>query len=119
MTGQEKEREALECWSVSLAHAPGLSQVMATGDVSLIGAFVLETFRGTAFELAEQRGQIQRVREMALEVYSGDRDAAARFLTRRHAMLDGKTPLEMALSSDEGAEAVINLLGQVAYGGGA
>ena len=117
VTNQDTGREALDRWSASLARTPGLAEVMASGDISLIGAFVFETFRVTAVELAKETEGLERVRQMALEVYSGDQEAAARFLTRKHLKLEDKTPLEIAVSSEEGAETVLNLLGTAAYVG--
>ena len=44
---------------------------------------------------------------------------AREFLNRPHAMLDGNPLLDVALATDPDANAVIDLLGGVAYGGGA
>ena len=40
------------------------------------------------------------------------------FLNRPHPMLDDRIPLELALATGPGADAVVNLLGRAAYGGG-
>jgi uncharacterized protein (DUF2384 family) len=40
------------------------------------------------------------------------------FLDRPHPMLDDKTPLDIALATGPGADAVINVLGRAAYSGG-
>jgi uncharacterized protein (DUF2384 family) len=53
----------------------------------------------------------------ALDIYH-DGDNVREFLNRPHAMLDGKPPHDVALATGPGADAVINLLGRVAYSGG-
>ena len=40
------------------------------------------------------------------------------FLERPHPMLDDKAPLEVALATGPGADAVLNLMGRAAYSGG-
>lgn len=52
----------------------------------------------------------------ALSIYR-DSNNAREFLNRPHAMLDGKLPLDVALATGPGADAVISLMGSTAYGG--
>ena len=59
--------------------------------------------------------RIARARAMALDVYR-DLDLAREFLRRPHHMFDGRSPLEVAAASEEGAEAVIETLGRLKYG---
>ena len=54
----------------------------------------------------------------ALAIYR-DSGNVRGFLNRPHAMLDGERPLNVALATDPGTDAVINLLGGTTYGGGA
>jgi putative toxin-antitoxin system antitoxin component (TIGR02293 family) len=61
--------------------------------------------------------RIAKVFSFALEVYHTD-EKAREFLARPHPMLEGQTPLDIALAGSPGADLVINLLGRAAYGGG-
>lgn len=66
----------------------------------------------------EEGNRIARVAKawgMAMSVYR-DEAKAQEFLTRPHAMLEGRTPLDVALATGPGADAVVNLLGRAAYG---
>ena len=65
----------------------------------------------------DRLARLAKVYVFALDIY---RDSASvrEFLRRPHAMLDGKPPLDVALATGPGADAVINLLGRVAYSGG-
>ena len=47
-----------------------------------------------------------------------DEDKVRAFLERPHPMLDDKAPLELALATGPGADAVINLMGRATYSGG-
>jgi putative toxin-antitoxin system antitoxin component (TIGR02293 family) len=47
-----------------------------------------------------------------------DHEKVRDFLTRPHMMLENEAPIDVALSTGAGADAVINLLGRAAYGGG-
>ena len=66
----------------------------------------------------ERLARLAKVFSFALEIYS-EPTRVREFLSRPHAMLDGETPLEVALATGPGADVVINLLGRAAYGGGA
>jgi putative toxin-antitoxin system antitoxin component (TIGR02293 family) len=69
---------------------------------------------------AEESNKVARLAKvfaMALSVWD-DEDAAREFLRRPHPMLDGRAPRDVALGSDPGADAVVNLIGRGAYGGG-
>lgn len=54
---------------------------------------------------------------MALQVY-GAPEKARRFMRSPHPMLEGATPIEVALAATPGADLVVNLLGRAAYSGG-
>jgi len=54
---------------------------------------------------------------MALDIYR-DAGKAREFLRRPHMMLDNKAPLDVALATGPGADAVVNVLGRAAYSGG-
>jgi putative toxin-antitoxin system antitoxin component (TIGR02293 family) len=68
-------------------------------------------------EEGDRLARLAKVYVFALDIYQDD-DDAREFLNRPHAMLDGKPPLDVALATGPGADAVINLLGRVAYSGG-
>lgn len=61
--------------------------------------------------------RLAKVWAMAVQVW-GDEDDAREFLRRPHPMLDGRAPRDVAANSDPGADAVVNLIGGGAYGGG-
>ena len=65
----------------------------------------------------DRLARLAKVYVFALDIYR-DSASAREFLGRPHAMLDGKPPLDVALATGPGADAVINLLGRVAYSGG-
>lgn len=62
--------------------------------------------------------RVAKLYEMAMTIFHNEQKARD-FLTRPHAMLDDATPLDVALATGPGADAVVNLLGRAAYGGGA
>jgi putative toxin-antitoxin system antitoxin component (TIGR02293 family) len=62
--------------------------------------------------------RVAKVFEMATAIF-GDERKARDFLGRPHVMLDNAAPLDVALATGPGADAVVNLLGRAAYGGGA
>jgi putative toxin-antitoxin system antitoxin component (TIGR02293 family) len=65
----------------------------------------------------DRLARLAKVYIFALDIYRHSNNARE-FLNRPHAMLDGKLPLDVALETGPGADAVINLLGRVAYSGG-
>ena len=68
-------------------------------------------------EESDRLARIAKVFAFALEVFRDDAKVR-RFLDSPHPMLDDKAPLEIALATGLGADAVINLLGRAAYSGG-
>lgn len=69
---------------------------------------------------AEESNKVARLAKvwaMALSVWK-DEDDAREFLSRPHPMLEGRPPREVAVGSDPGADAVVNIIGRGAYGGG-
>lgn len=96
--------------------ADGLINALGRGTV--IGPIVPEaTFRrhkssrkALSREMSERLYEVGRVVVVAEAAYGGDSEAARRFLSRPHPMLDGRTPLDLAIASSAGADAVINLL---------
>jgi putative toxin-antitoxin system antitoxin component (TIGR02293 family) len=68
-------------------------------------------------EESDRLARIAKVFAFALEVFR-DEAKARSFLDRPHPMLDDKAPMEVALTTGPGADAVINLLGRAAYSGG-
>jgi putative toxin-antitoxin system antitoxin component (TIGR02293 family) len=61
--------------------------------------------------------RLAKVYVLGLDIYR-DSASAREFLKRPHAMLESKSPVDGALATDPGADAVINLLGGVVYGSG-
>lgn len=87
----------------------------------LIPKATLERRRKTSKLTSEEGDRLARLAKVfsfALDIYH-DEDKAREFLSRPHMMLDGKPPLDIALATGPGADAVINILGRAAYGGGA
>jgi putative toxin-antitoxin system antitoxin component (TIGR02293 family) len=68
-------------------------------------------------EESDRLARIAKVFAFALEVFRDDAKVR-RFLDSPHPMLDDEAPLEVALATGLGADAVINLLGRAAYSGG-
>jgi len=68
-------------------------------------------------EESDRLARIAKVFAFALEVFRDDAKVR-RFLDSPHPMLDDKAPLEVALATGVGADAVVNLLGRAAYSGG-
>ncbi|RYD48765.1 MAG: DUF2384 domain-containing protein [Verrucomicrobiaceae bacterium] len=62
--------------------------------------------------------RIGRILILARDVWKTDAHARA-FLERPHGMLNGRTPYEMTLESDAGADEVENILGRLKYGSAA
>ena len=59
--------------------------------------------------------RVARVWSVARDVWGGD-EAARRFLFRPHMMLEDKRPVDVVLSSEFGAEMVVDILGGLKYG---
>jgi putative toxin-antitoxin system antitoxin component (TIGR02293 family) len=68
-------------------------------------------------EESDRLARVAKVFAFGLEVF-GDEAKVRDFLNRPHPMLDDKTPLALALATGPGSDAVVNLLGRAAYGGG-
>jgi putative toxin-antitoxin system antitoxin component (TIGR02293 family) len=68
-------------------------------------------------EEGDRLARIAKVYAVALDIYH-DPAKVRDFLRRPHMMLDNKTPLDVALATGPGTDAVINLLGRAAYSGG-
>jgi putative toxin-antitoxin system antitoxin component (TIGR02293 family) len=68
-------------------------------------------------EEGEKVARLARVFSMGLSVF-GDEAKVQQFLSRPHMLLDNKRPVDVALSTGPGAEAVINIMGRAAYSGG-
>jgi putative toxin-antitoxin system antitoxin component (TIGR02293 family) len=68
-------------------------------------------------EESDRLARVAKVFAFGLEVFR-DEAKVRSFLDRPHPMLDDKTPLDIALATGPGADAVINVLGRAAYSGG-
>lgn len=67
---------------------------------------------------SERVQRVARAWAAAMDVYKGEA-LAREFLNRPHPMLDGNTPLDVALRNTPGLEAVEILLGRAKYGSAA
>jgi putative toxin-antitoxin system antitoxin component (TIGR02293 family) len=66
---------------------------------------------------SDRLARVAKVFAFGLEIFQ-DEDKVRSFLERAHPMLDDKSPLEVALATGPGADAVMNILGRAAYSGG-
>jgi putative toxin-antitoxin system antitoxin component (TIGR02293 family) len=102
-----------------------LAEAVAPGDrrfkFRLIPKATLERRKRSAKRLTAEEGdrlaRIAKVYSIALDIYR-DPVKVRDFLRRPHMMLDNQAPIDVALATGPGADAVINLLGRAAYGGG-
>lgn len=102
-----------------------LAELMAPGDLRFKTALVPKATlerrrRSVSQKLTSGEGdrvaRVAKVFRAALEIYK-EPNKARMFLTRPHMMLDGMTPLDLAIASGMGADTVVGLLGRMAYGG--
>ena len=68
-------------------------------------------------EESDRLARVAKVFAFGIDVFR-DEAKVRSFLERPHPMLDDKAPLELALATGPGADAVINLMGRAAYSGG-
>ena len=68
-------------------------------------------------EESDRLARIAKVFAFGLEIFH-DEGKVRDFLTHPHMMLDHQAPLDVALATGPGADAVMNVLGRAAYGGG-
>lgn len=102
-----------------------IARAVAPGDSHfkwrIVPKATLERRRKARSRLTTEEGnrvsRLLKVYSLGLEIYQDPAKVQA-FLTRPHMMLDGETPLEVALATGPGADLVVNLLGRAAYGGG-
>jgi putative toxin-antitoxin system antitoxin component (TIGR02293 family) len=102
-----------------------LAAAVAPGDTRfkfrLIPEATLERRRRSTKRLTPAEGdrlaRIAKIYSIALETYH-DPMKSRDFLHRPHIMLDNQAPIDVALATGPGADAVINLLIRAAYGGG-
>ena len=102
-----------------------LAELVAPQDLKfkfrLIPKATLERRRRSTKRLTVDEGnrlaRIAKVYATALNIYRTP-GKVSDFLIRPHMMLDNKSPLDVALATGPGADAVIILLGRAAYGGG-
>ena len=73
--------------------------------------------RKLSIEEGDRLARLAKAFSFAIEIYKGTEGAKA-FMTAPHPMLDGRSPMDVALKTGAGADAVIQLLGRAAYGGG-
>jgi putative toxin-antitoxin system antitoxin component (TIGR02293 family) len=66
---------------------------------------------------SDRLARVAKVFAFGIDLFRDEAKVRA-FLERPHPMLDGKVPLEMALATGPGADAVLNLMGRAAYSGG-
>jgi putative toxin-antitoxin system antitoxin component (TIGR02293 family) len=61
--------------------------------------------------------RVAKVYSMAVSIFH-DRAKAYEFLSRPHVLLENERPLDVAVKTGPGADAVVQLLGRMAYSGG-
>ena len=61
-------------------------------------------------EMSERLYELVRVIDVLSQAYHGEREGIEAFLTNRHALLENRTPLEVACSGAPGARAVLKLI---------
>lgn len=87
----------------------------------IVSKATLERRRKSKSRLKNDEGdrvaRLARVYSMGLSIFH-DENKVRQFLSRPHMMLENKRPVDVALSTGPGAEAVINILGRAAYSGG-
>lgn len=69
-------------------------------------------------EESERVVRLARLWALATEVWGGI-EAARRFMLEPHMLLDGKTPIDVALSGELGGKLVEEVLGRLVYGSAA
>jgi putative toxin-antitoxin system antitoxin component (TIGR02293 family) len=67
-------------------------------------------------EEGDRVARLAKAFAMAISIYR-DEASVAVFMRRPHMLLEGKTPRDVALATDPGADAVVHLLGTLAHGG--
>lgn len=100
-----------------------LAKVVAPGDTEwkfrMVPRATLSRRRKRRQKLTSEEGnrlaRVAKVYSMAISVYRDERKVRE-FLMRPHMMLDNESPLDLALATGPGADAVVNLLGRSAYG---
>lgn len=102
-----------------------IAEALAPGDAAFKNKIVpkstLERRRKNNASLTTDEGdrvaRLGKVFEMATWLYQ-DPGKAREFLRRPHMMLENKAPMDVALATGIGADAVMNLLGRAAFAGG-
>ncbi|WP_025897182.1 antitoxin Xre/MbcA/ParS toxin-binding domain-containing protein [Sneathiella glossodoripedis] len=61
-------------------------------------------------EISENLYAVWKVAVETRKIYGDDVEKSKRFLNKPHPMLDGKSPLQLAISSNAGADMVVDLL---------
>jgi putative toxin-antitoxin system antitoxin component (TIGR02293 family) len=109
-----------------LAALDRMVRAIAPNDASFVASIVpkatLSRRRAAAAGTlsAEESNKVARLAKvwaMAMRVWNDEADART-FLSRPHPMLEGRSPRDLAVASDPGADAVMNIIGRGAYGGG-
>lgn len=102
-----------------------IARALAPNDAAfkyrIVPKATLERRRKSKSRLTTEEGdrvaRLGKVYEMAVSIYR-DTVRARAFLGRPHAMLESRAPVDVALATGAGADAVVDLLGRAAYGGG-
>lgn len=100
-----------------------LAERMAPGDTGfryrIVPKATLERRRRKQQPLSSEEGnrlaRVSKVYEAAWALFQDD-DKVRAFLTGPHQMLEGDTPLDVALATSPGADVVVNIIGRAAHG---
>lgn len=104
----DKRVEALERWKAAQATQPTIFDVIRSGDIELFGTYIEVCFREAAAQAIKETERAERIRNRALAVFD-DADTAEAFLRSPHPQLQGRTPLAVAVASEDGVLAALAL----------
>jgi hypothetical protein len=96
----------LEAWESSQPKPTDVFQVIETGDLRLIGAYILREFRVATRMAVKENERVLELREMAYLAFPVADDAEG-FLRRPSLQLEGRSPLQAAVQSSVGRDTAI------------
>jgi putative toxin-antitoxin system antitoxin component (TIGR02293 family) len=67
-------------------------------------------------EESERLFAVSKVFALVLQIYHRDTELAAQFLTKSHPLLGGRSPLDLAIESNAGADFVLKLMNKIEAG---
>lgn len=116
MASEEEDRRYFDRWKALQPNEPTLADVLAAGDGRLFAIYILDGFRIATAEAAEAAARVAKVRAEAVRIFK-DEGTVEQFLRTPRALLDGRTPVAVAIDSEEGVERVLRIAGDAAESG--